>query len=449
MPAFRMELPEGAERILTRLLQHGHRAYCVGGCVRDSLLGLAPKDYDICTSATPAEMQALFRGWHVVETGLRHGTLTVVYAHVPYEVTTFRVEAGYSDHRHPDAVSFVTDVREDLARRDFTVNAMAWNPAEGLIDQFGGEEDLRAGVIRCVGEPRERFGEDALRILRALRFASAYGFAIEEKTAAAARELRDTLAEIAPERIRVELEKLLCGRGARAILMDYPEIITGILPELRPMVGFAQHTPYHRYDVWEHTARTVEAAPPEPILRWTMLLHDSGKPACFTMDDSGVGHAYGHPKVSAEIADRALRALRTDNATREHTVALVARHDQPLPPERRALTRMLNRLGEEDTRRLIEVQRADAMGKGTEAPADIEARAQALRSAMDALLAEKPCFTLKDLAVTGSDLIALGIPKGPALGRTLNRLLEQVIDGTLPNEKAALLQAARSAESKE
>ena len=443
MAAFRMALPEGAARILGRLRERGHRAYAVGGCVRDSLLGLTPKDYDICTSATPEEMLDIFRGWHVAETGLKHGTLTVVWAHVPYEVTTFRVETGYSDHRHPDAVAFVGDVREDLARRDFTVNAMAWNPEEGLIDLFGGAEDLRAGIVRCVGEPAARFGEDALRILRALRFASVYGFRIEERTAAAARALKDTLAEIAPERIRAELEKLLCGAGVRQILMDYPEIVTGILPELAPMVGFQQLTPYHRYDVWEHTARTVEAAPPEPVLRWTMLLHDSGKPACFTVDERGVGHAYGHPKVSVEIADRALRFLRTDNATREHVTALVARHDQPLPPERKALTRLLNRLGEEDARRLIEVQRADNLGKGTADPAEVEAKARTLREALDALLAEKPCFTLRDLAVGGSDLIGMGFPKGPVVGETLRALLERVIDGELANEKAALLTAAR------
>ena len=439
----RIAVPETAAWILTRLNENGHRAYVVGGCVRDSLLGLIPKDWDICTSATPEEMRSAFHGCHVVETGLKHGTLTVVLNHVPYEVTTFRVDGAYTDHRHPDSVTFVRDVREDLARRDFTVNAMAYQPQEGLVDAFGGQEDLRAGVIRCVGEPERRFDEDALRILRALRFASVYGMRIEDGTARAIHRRRGDLAGVAAERIRVELGKLLCGQGAGRMLREYHDVITGVLPWLAPMVGFDQRTPYHRYDVWEHTLRAVDAVPPTEVLRLTMLLHDSGKPACFTLDEQGVGHAYGHQARSAAIAEEVLAYLKADNATRDRVLLLVAHHDMPLSTEPAVLTRRLNRLGEEALRQLIEVQRADALGKGTQLPEEIEARAASLREALDTLLAQKPCFTLKQLSIRGGDLPGAGVPAGKAVGQCLQRLLEEVMAGDVPNQREALLARAR------
>lgn len=247
-----IELPVGARRILEALHTAGYQAYVVGGCVRDSLLGKAPKDWDLCTSATPRQMQQVFAGWHVVETGLQHGTLTVVVDHVPYEVTTFRVDGAYTDHRHPDEVTFVTDVREDLARRDFTVNAMAYHPVTGVVDAFGGQEDLKRGIIRCVGDAPTRFEEDALRILRALRFSSVYGFAIDGTTAQAAHTLKHTLQGVAAERIQVELTKMLCGQGAGMILRRYADVIAQVVPAVLPMIGFDQKTPWHRYDVWEH-----------------------------------------------------------------------------------------------------------------------------------------------------------------------------------------------------
>lgn len=437
------DLPWGAAMIIKRLNAHGHQAYVVGGCVRDSLLGLAPKDWDICTSALPEEMQAIFRDQHVVETGLKHGTLTVVIDHEPYEVTTFRVDGEYTDHRHPDAVTFVKDVREDLSRRDFTVNAMAYHPESGLVDAFGGQEDLVAGVIRCVGEPERRFDEDALRILRALRFASTYGFEIDEQTARAVHTLKATLHGVAAERIRVELGKLLCGKGVGDILREYHDVITTVLPQLAPMVGFEQHTPYHRYDVWEHTVRAVEAVPATEVLRLTMLLHDSGKPAAFTMDENGVGHAYGHQKISRTIADEVLTALRVDNATHERVLMLVESHDWPLSTERTLLKRRLNRFGEEALWQLIDVQRADAMGKGTTAAAEIEARTEAIRKALKELIASHPCVTLRDLAVRGGDLIQAGVGKGKAIGQCLEYLLQEVMAERLENDRDVLLSAAK------
>ena len=437
-----IQLPEGAAFVLDRLTRAGYPAYVVGGCVRDALLGIAPKDWDVCTAATPEEMQRVFAGCHVVETGLKHGTLTVVVDHVPYEVTTFRVDGDYTDHRHPDQVRFVADVREDLARRDFTVNAMAYHPDTGLVDAFHGREDLAAGVIRCVGDPGKRFGEDALRILRALRFASVYGFAMEEQTARAVHSLKTTLHGVAAERIRVELGKLLCGRGAEAILRDCADVIMEVLPALSPMKDFDQRTPYHRYDVWEHTIRTVGAVQPVEALRWTMLLHDSGKPACFTLDEKGQGHAFGHGEKSVKIAREVMADLRVDNATRDRVLTLVARHDMPLSDRPRVLRRCLHDMGEETLRQLIEVQRADERGKGVHPMEEIDARAQALNAALDAVLATNPCVMLRQLAVRGSDLTVAGIPGGKAVGECLRYLLEQVMEDTLPNDRDALLRAA-------
>ena len=438
------ELPRGAAFVLDRLAQHGFQAYVVGGCVRDTMLGRAPKDWDICTDALPEDMQRVFAGQHVIETGLKHGTLTVMIDHEPYEVTTFRVDGAYTDHRHPDEVLFVSDVRDDLSRRDFTINAMAWNPKTGLVDIAGGQQDLAAGLIACVGEPDRRFSEDALRIMRALRFASVYGFDIEAQTACAIHRLKHTLQGVAAERIRVELAKLLCGQGAGEILRAYSDVIFGILPQLAPMSGFDQRTPHHAYDVWEHTIRAVENAPANETLRLTMLLHDSGKPAAFTVDEQGVGHAWGHQQQSAQIAGEILNGLRLDNATRDRVLLLVEHHDWPLSTERTLLKRRLNRLGEEALWQLIDVQRADALAKGTQAPEEIEARTAQIRQALTALLAENPCVTLRDMAVNGRDLMAEKLASGKALGEMLNWLLGEVLNERLPNEREALLDAARA-----
>lgn len=437
-----LTIPAGADFILRRLMENGHDAYVVGGCVRDSLLGLPPHDWDICTSALPAQMQAVFADCRVIETGLKHGTLTVLRDHIPYEVTTFRVDGDYTDHRHPDSVSFVSSVVDDLARRDFTVNAMAWNPQKGLVDAFHGQEDLRAGVIRAVGDPQVRFTEDALRILRALRFASVYGFSIDPATAQAAHALRDTLTDVAAERIRVEFAKLLCGQGAEALLRDYADIVFVILPQLRAMHGFAQHNPHHRYDVWEHTLHALPHTPPTETLRLAILLHDSGKPDCFTLDADGIGHMYGHEARSADIAEEALTSLRVDNATRDRVTLLIRHHHLPVSADAKVLRRRLNLLGEEALRELLLLQRADQMGKGTIAPEAAEAEYRTVSDALDALMATKPCFTLKSLAVSGRDLMAAGLPKGRIVGQTLAYLLDEVMAERLPNEPEALLSAA-------
>ena len=437
------KLPAGAEFVLRRLHEAGYQAYVVGGCVRDTLLGKAPKDWDVCTNALPQQMQQVFADCHVIETVLQHGTLTVMYHHEPFEVTTFRVDGEYTDHRHPDEVIFVADVRDDLSRRDFTVNAMAWSPETGVVDAFGGQEDLARKLIRCVGEPEKRFGEDALRIMRALRFASVYGFAIDPATDAAIHALKHTMADVAAERIRVELMKLLCGDGAGDILRAYRDVMFTLFPALAAMDGFDQRTPHHLWDVWEHTVRAVEAVPAVETLRLAMLLHDCGKIAAFSVDEQGVGHAYGHEEQSVRIAEKVLADLRMDNATRDRVLLLISSHGWPVTPERRLLKRRLNQLDEEALRQLIEVKRADALATGTKDPAAVESHRVQTLSALDVLLAENPCVTLREMAVNGRDVMALGA-KGRIVGETLQWLLEQVLDDELPNERNALLEAART-----
>lgn len=439
-----IRIPGDALAILRRLNEAGYSAYVVGGCVRDSLLGRMPKDWDICTSARPEALKEALAGWHLVDTGLKHGTVTVMLNHVPYEVTAFRLDGTYSDHRHPDSVTYVTDLLSDLKRRDFTVNAMAYHPAEGLVDAFGGRDDLHKGLIRCVGEPEARFGEDALRILRALRFASVYCFSVETKTAAAARRMAGDLRRVAGERIRAEMAKMLCGTAAETILRAYPDVITAIFPEMAPMVGFDQRSPWHLYDVWEHTVRAVGAIAPEEVLRWTMLLHDSGKPGAFRPDETGRGHFHGHAKGSVAIAQCVFDRLHMDTATRERALLLIEKHDVDMAPEPKLIRRQLNRWGEDALRQLIAVHRADRLGKGTEPAEMIEAWASAVTGALNEVLAGDPCVTLKQLAVRGGDLTALGIKPGKAIGETLQRLLEAVMEEKAPNEREALLALAKT-----
>ena len=439
-----MELPRTVENLIARLEQAGYSAYAVGGCVRDSLMSLQPHDWDLCTSALPEQMLEVFRGEHVAETGLKHGTLTVIVGHVPYEITTFRTDGNYTDHRHPDSVSFVKDVAGDLSRRDFTVNAMAYSDRTGLVDLFGGQEDLARRVIRCVGVPRERFREDALRILRALRFASVFDFSLDPETEDALRALAPTLENVAAERIREELLKLLCGPGAGRILRAFPDVLSVIIPDLRPMIGYDQRNHHHHFDLWEHTVQTVENVPAEPDLRLAMLLHDTGKPAVCVLDDKGEAHYRGHQAVSAEIADRVTEALRCDRETRDRVILLVRNHDIRMRTEsgavnldRSFLLRRLNRFGEKDLRALIRIHRADRIATGYSSREREDRRMAERMDALDALLAEHPCFTLRDLAVNGRDMQALGL-RGPDVGSALQQLLEAVMDGKVPNEKDAL-----------
>ena len=439
-----VDFPESVRWAIGKLNAAGYEAWAVGGCVRDSALGKQPHDWDMTTSALPEETMAVFEGCPVIETGLRHGTVTVLVDSEPLEITTYRVDGSYSDSRRPDSVSFTRSLEADLARRDFTINAMAAHPEKGIVDCFGGLEDLKNGVIRCVGEPERRFTEDALRILRALRFSSVLGFPIEPQTANALLRVRENLRHVAMERIFSELKRMLCGRDAGRILREFPQVLWVFLPELQPMVGFEQHNPHHLYDVWEHTIRSVEAAPADEALRLTLLLHDAGKPACFTLGEDGTGHFYGHPAKSRELADAVLRRLRSDNDTRERVLTLIEQHDAVVPATPSAVRRWLGKLGEKGFFDLLSVKRADNRAQN-QALFSCEGELDALSALAERILAEDECFTLKSLAVGGRDLMELGIQPGPAMGKLLGRLLEMVVEGKCPNEREALMEMAKKA----
>ncbi|MDL2205557.1 HD domain-containing protein [Eubacteriales bacterium OttesenSCG-928-N13] len=438
-----MEIIAPVRMLLERLLQEGHQAYAVGGCVRDSLLGRSPHDWDITTSATPEQTRSCMGELRTFDTGLHHGTLSVLVDGTIYEITTFRADGEYLDHRRPDSVQFVHDIKKDLARRDFTINAMALDIEGNLIDPFGGQQDLRDGSIRCVGDPNARFEEDALRILRALRFASCYGFSVEQQTAQAMREKQALLRFVSAERIYEELKRMLCGQGVHGVLMAFPDILSQIIPEIAKAVRFAQHNPHHDSDVWEHTLRAVAAVPPESALRLAMLLHDLGKPECFTMDEQGIGHFYGHAKPSERIARDALHRLKADRRTTQRVVTLVRVHDLDISPTEEIIKRRLNTLGEQMLKDLIHVQRADSLAQSSLGRQERLDALDQCEQLLERLLQERACFSLNQLVVKGGDLIGIGVPEGMQVGMMLHALLEQVLDGTLPNDRDALIDAAK------
>ena len=434
------EIPQPVREIMERLHGNGRTPYLVGGCVREALRGRQPDDYDMTSDARPEEVLALFGG-DAHPTGLAHGTVTIVRGGYAVEHTTMRRDGAYHDSRHPDAVTFTASIEEDLARRDFTVNAIALSRADALVDPFGGQADLRAGVLRCVGEPERRFGEDALRILRLLRFAATLGFSVTTETAAAARAHRLALCAIAHERVYAELTKLLCGENVTAVLLEYPEILGVVLPEILPCVGFAQHNAHHCFDVWEHTARAVGAIPPMPVLRWTMLFHDLGKPNCFTQDENGVGHFYGHTARSAELAETIMARLRFPRALAQDVRTQLACFDEMFPPERAAVHRMMARLGRETFGNLLQTKLADNAAK---APAGLTRAQQPWHEALllyNRLLAENACCSLAELSLDGEELKAIGF-SGRAVGRAKQRLLDEVTGGRLENDREALLSRA-------
>lgn len=435
-----MFLPAEALLCIETLERAGFEAYAVGGCVRDSLLGLTPQDYDLCTNATPEQTASLFGAYRLVRSGEKHGTIGVVLGQQVIEITTFRTEGGYRDSRHPDWVRFVTDVESDLARRDFTVNAMAYSPARGYIDPFGGQQDLENKVLRAVGQPEQRFTEDALRILRGVRFAVRFGLTPDNATLQAMNDLAPAMDKLARERVFDELCKLIPLVSAED-LRTYREILTRAVPALAPCVDFLQHNPHHRYDVYTHTAQVVEACPPDLALRWAALLHDCGKPQCFTLDETGRGHFHGHAKVSAEKAEQTLLQLKAPNALRERVVFLIAHHMTLIPPDKRLLRRWLGKYGESALYDLLTLQEADFGGKGVGEESE---EFRTIRSLLREVLEEEACLTVKDLSVSGQDLLSVGFAPDPRLGACLNHLLEQVQDGLLPNEHTALLTAAEA-----
>ena len=433
-----------ADIIIKTLREHGFEAYAVGGCVRNAMMGLDAHDWDICTNARPDELRAVFRDFNTYDYGLKHGTLVVTAGGGSFEVTSYRVDGVYADNRRPESVTFTDDLSLDLSRRDFTVNAMAYNDEDGLKDPFGGAEDLKNGLLRCVGVPENRFNEDALRILRGLRFASVYGFAVEKETADAVHRNARLLRNIAAERVREELLRTICGKNAANVLDEFRDVIAVVIPELSETFDFPQNTPHHKYDVWRHILHSVEAVEPSPELRMTMLLHDIGKPRARTTDENGCDHFKYHQKISAEMAETILRRLRCPSEFIKTVLTLTEWHDLRFTGGEKQVRRVLRDLGEENTRMLFAVQRADIAAQSDHLRTEKLAALDLAERSYNEILAQNRCFSLAQLAVNGNDLLAVGVKKGKNVGALLHLLLEEVIDGDLPNEKNALLERAKS-----
>lgn len=436
----KIAIPAGAAEIISVLKSNGFDAYVVGGCVRDSILGRIPKDWDICTSAQPTQVMECLHSHRIIETGLKHGTVTVIMGASQYEVTTFRIDGKYSDNRRPDSVKYVSDIKEDLARRDFKMNAMAYNDEVGLVDPFGGMADLQNKLISCVGNPNERFDEDALRIMRALRFASVFGFEIDESTSLSIHQSKELLHNIAAERITSELCQLVCGEGVLPVLLNYSDVMSEIIPELKPCIGFNQNNKYHSYNVYDHIAVAVsQFTDSDVVVKMALLLHDIGKPCCYTEDHNG-GHFHGHGVHSHKLAEQALSRMRFDNKTRDAILELVLYHDATIEPTPKTVRRWLHKIGEDQFFRLIRMRIADikAHAPGTQGSRILKCADLCTLAAVECM----NCFSMKDLAINGRDVMALGVPEGKGVGFILNTLLNMVINGDIKNEKSLLIDKA-------
>lgn len=438
----KLEVPKKVQRIIRTLQEQGYDAYAVGGCVRDSLLDRSPADWDITTSAKPMEVKEIFK--RTVDTGLQHGTVTVLMEKEGFEVTTYRIDGEYEDSRHPKEVIFTGNLEEDLKRRDFTINAMAYNDETGLVDVFGGIRDLESQIVRCVGNPRERFTEDALRILRAVRFSAQLGFAIEKDTAYWAKALAPTLEKISAERIQTELVKLLVSAHPQYLKTAWELGITQIvLPEFDAMMETPQNTPHHCYSVGEHTLKALEYTEADKVQRLAVLFHNMGKPAMRTTDEQGLDHFHGHPKVSAELARKILRRLRFDNDTIRKVTELVSWHECPWECTPRSLRRDLSKMDAELFPVLLKIRRADVLAQSEYRREEKLERLEESRRLYEEIQRKQECISVKMLAVSGKDLIAAGMKPGKEIGDTLNAFLELVLEDPEKNTKEYLLSKVR------
>ncbi len=437
-----MKIPYYVETAIEKLNNVGYEAYAVGGCVRDSLMGKSPHDWDICTSALPLKIKEVFSGCPVIETGIKHGTVTVVIDGNHIEITTFRKDGNYTDSRHPENVEFVTSLEEDLKRRDFTINALCFSISEEekIIDLFGGKADIENKIIRCVGKPEERFGEDALRILRAMRFASTLGFEIEEETSRAIHLMKDRLLKISAERCRDELVKLLCGENVGRVLYDYKDVVAVIIPEIKDEFGFLQHNPHHCYDVYTHTVRAVEIIRNTRILRLIMLLHDIGKPSVFRLDENGIGHFKLHPTVGSEMARDILNRLKFDNYTKSYVCRQIWEHDNRFPAERKSVRRFISKHGYEFFFDHLEIRRADTLAQSEYLREEKLSELEEKKRIGEQLLKESAPLTSKALCINGGDLKELGFCEGKLIGEILKDCLREVVDENIKNTKGELLQ---------
>ncbi len=441
----KIEMPDAARHIIEELNKEGFEAYIVGGCVRDSLLNKTPDDWDITTSAEPYQVKEIFK--RTIDTGIEHGTVTVMFGKEGYEVTTYRIDGKYENHRRPESVSFTKSLEEDLKRRDFTINAMAYNDETGLVDLFGGMEDLEKRVIRCVGNPIERFNEDALRILRAVRFAAQLGFEIDEETECAIKNLAKDLKEISAERIQTELTKLITSDNPGMLETAYRLGITAvILPEFDLMMETPQNIKHHIYDVGHHTLKVMENVPKDKVLRYAALLHDSGKPASKKQDDEGFDHFAGHNVISEEIADKVLKRLKMDNDTIKKIKNLVYWHDYGIGGEItiKSFRRAMSKMGIENFSDFIAIRRADMLAQSMYKREEKEENIRKMKEMYDTVVSEKQCLKIKDLAINGNDLIALGMKPGKEMGETLKYLLDKVLENPELNERETLIELVKA-----
>lgn len=438
-----LELPEKVQHIIEALESGGYEAFAVGGCIRDSLLNRNPQDWDITTSAKPEEVKKVFN--RTVDTGIQHGTVTVLLEGEGFEVTTYRIDGKYEDNRHPKNVTFTPNLKEDLRRRDFTINAMAYNESQGLIDLFGGEEDLGRGVIRCVGDARERFSEDALRMMRAVRFGAQLGFSIQEETRAAIEALAPALSKISAERIQTELVKLVVSRHPQEMRTLYETGITAVvLPEFDAMMETEQNNPHHRYTVGEHTIAAMGNVPGDKVLRLAMLFHDVAKPVCLTTDQEGIHHFHGHPGKGADMTEKILRRLKFDNDTIEKVCTLVRGHDDNPPVTPRNIRRAMVRLGLEAYPDIFAVKRADILAQSDYQRQEKLEYLREYEKCYEMILQKRQCLSLKELAVNGRDLMELGIPSGKGLGEVLKKLFDIVLEEPERNTREELLAAVKN-----
>ena len=439
-------LPDDVKYIIDTFYNAGYKAYAVGGCVRDSLMGNQPNDWDICTNALPDEVKQIFISHNIIDTGLKHGTVTLLINNIPYEITTFRKESTYSDNRRPDSVEFVSSLKEDLSRRDFTVNAIAYNHYEGIIDYFSGQKDLQRGIIQTVGNADTRFNEDALRILRGIRFASTLGFTLEDKTKESIHSNKSLLENIAVERIWIEFKKLIVGKNAVQILREFPDVIAVFIPDITPMIGFKQNNPMHCYDVWEHTLHALDNANNDLAVRLSVLFHDMGKPQTYTEDEKGIGHFYGHSKISKDIAIKTLTALKSEIKLRDEVATLVDFHDRIINPTEKSVKRAIFKIGSPQLfERLILVKLCDVKAQ---IPSVIDERVSAIKNVTEIYNRlqkdDRLVTTVKSLDISGNDIILLGVKRGKAIGNLLNELLELVLNNKLNNNHKELLEMAKN-----
>lgn len=435
-------LPKNVKLIIDNLNKNNFEAFIVGGCVRDSIIGLTPHDWDICTNAKPEEIKKCFESFNIFDSGIKHGTISIVLDGEVFEVTTYRIDGTYSDNRRPDSVTFTSDITKDLARRDFTINAMAYNEQSGLIDPYGGINDLSDKIIRCVGNPDFRFKEDALRIIRALRFASVFDFVIDDKTSVSILKNADLLKNIAVERISVELNKLLCGNGVEEILNNYRDVFAVFIPEIKPTFDYNQHTKHHNRDLWRHTTYSVKSVDNDPLLRMSMLLHDIGKPKACKRDEDGTCHFKGHPKYSEEKAEIILHRLKYPTDFIDICITLIKYHDVRFNGSKRQLRHVMSAIGDKNVELLLKIQRADIMAQSDYKRKEKLEKLDLACKVYGEILADKDCFTLKQLEINGNDIKNLGVDEGVKIGKILKMLLSLVIEDKLKNEKSALIEKA-------